>query len=93
MVTDYQNEILDLYDEADHEGEESKGGRFIRWRFIRGLEKDLTPNFMAKIRENVHTAFYARHVYLYTLCHIEDSMVIVYYTNLGLTNCLKRRNG
>ena len=56
-VTDYQNEILDLYDEAKHEGEESKGRHFIRWRFIRGLERNLTPNFMANIRENVHTAF------------------------------------
>ena len=82
-VTDYQNEILDLYDEAKHEGEESKGRRFVRWRFIRGLEKNLTPNFMANIRENVHTAFYIRHVYSYQLRNIEDDTVIVYYTNHG----------
>ena len=47
-VTDYQNEILDLFDDARHEGEESKGRRYIRWRFIRGLKKDLTPNLMEK---------------------------------------------
>ena len=82
-VTDYQNEILDQYDEAKHEGEESKGRRFIRWCFIRGLEKNLTPNFMANIRENVHTAFYIRHVYSYKLRNIEDDTVIVYYTNHG----------
>ena len=82
-VTDYQNEILDQYDEAKHKGKESKGQRFIRWRFIRGLEKNLTPNFMANIRENVHTAFYIRHVYSYKLRNIEDDTVIAYYTNHG----------
>ena len=35
-VTNYQNEILDLYNNAEYEGEEVKGRRFIRWRFIRG---------------------------------------------------------
>ena len=82
-VTDYQNEILDLYDEARHEGEETKGRRFIRWRFIRGLEKNLTANFMANVRENVHTAFYIKHVYSCQLRNIEDGTVIVYYTNNG----------
>ena len=83
-VTDYQNEILDLYDEAKHEGVETeKGRRFIRWRFIKGLEENLTPNFMENIRENVHTASYIRHVYSYQLRNIEDDTVIVYYTNHG----------
>ena len=82
-VTDNQNEILDLYDEVKHEGEESKGRRFVRWRFIRGLEKNLTPNFMASIRENVRTAFYIRHVYSYQLRNTEDNTVIVHYTNQG----------
>ena len=39
-VTNYQNEILDLYDNTEHEGEEVKGRRFFRWRFIRDLERD-----------------------------------------------------
>ena len=48
-VTNYQNEILDLYDIAEYEGEEEvRGRRFIRWGFIRDLEKDLTPVFMEK---------------------------------------------
>ena len=56
-VTNYQNEILDLYDIAEYEGEqkvrvreeeEERGRRFIRWRFIRDLEKDFTPVFMEK---------------------------------------------
>ena len=42
-VTDYQNEILNLYNVARFEGEESKGRRFIRWRFIKDLDEDLTP--------------------------------------------------
>ena len=48
-VTDYQNEILYLFDDVTHEGEESKGQRYIRWHFIRGLGKNLTPDFMEKI--------------------------------------------
>ncbi|KAL9986602.1 hypothetical protein ACROYT_G000771 [Oculina patagonica] len=83
VVTNYQNEILNLLDVAEYEGEENSGRRFIRWRFIRGLEKDLTPNFMEKIRENVNTAFYIRHTYSYRLRNIDDDTVIVYYINKG----------
>ena len=82
-VTNYQNEILDMYDNTEHKGEEKKGRRFIRWRFIRGLERDLTPNFMAKIREKVHTTFYARHIFSYQLRNIEDGSLMVMYTNNG----------
>ena len=31
-ITNYQNEILDLYDIAEYEGEESEGRRNKRWR-------------------------------------------------------------
>jgi len=82
-VTNYQNEILDMYDNTEHEGEEKKGRRFIRWRFIRGLQRDLTPDFMVKIRENIHTSFYARHIFSYQIRNIEDGSVIMYYTNVG----------
>ena len=82
-VTNYQNEILDMYDKTKHKGEEKKGRRFIRWRFIRGLERDLTPDFMVKIRENIHTSFYARHIFSYQLCNIEDGSLMVMYTNTG----------
>ena len=47
------------------------------------LNEDLTPKFMEKIRENVRTSFYARHVYSYKLRNIEDGTEIIYYTNLG----------
>ena len=82
-VTNYQNEILDLYDNTEHKGEEERGRRFIRWRFIRGLERDLTSDFMAKIREKVHTSFYARHIFSYQLRNIEDDSSMVMYTNIG----------
>ena len=38
---------------------------------------------MEKIRENVKTAVYIRHVYSYQLHNIEYDTVIVYYTNHG----------
>ena len=82
-VTNYQNEILDLYDSAEYEGEEERGRRFIRWRFIRDLEKDLTPVFMEKIRKKVKTSFYARHIFSNQLRNIEDGTVTVYYINKG----------
>ena len=83
-ITDYQNEILDLYDVTEHEGEESKEGRrFKRWRIIQDLEKDLTPDFMTKIREKVNTSFIARHIYGNQLRNIEDGTVFVYYINKG----------
>ena len=82
-VTDYQNEIINLYDVARFDGEESKGRRYKRWRFIKDLNEDLTPKFMEKIRENVWTSFYARHVYSYKLRNIEDGTEIIYYTNQG----------
>ena len=72
-VTDYQNEILDLYDDTEYEGvEETSGRRYIRWHLVSGLNKDLTPRFMEQIRENVGTSFYMRHVYSYLLENIED---------------------
>ena len=36
---------------------------------------------MEKIRRNVGTSFYLRHVFTYKLRNIEDGTVIVYYTN------------
>ena len=84
-VTSYQNEILDLYDTAEYKGKEVRreGRRFIRWRFIRGLERNLTPDFMTKIQEEVKTSFYARHVYSYQIRNIEEDSTIVMYKNRG----------
>ena len=80
-VADFLNEILDVYAEKTQEGEDTYGRRFIQWRFNKGLGKDLTPDFMAKIRENVHTSFYIRHSYSYQLHHIEDDVDYMHYRN------------
>jgi len=80
-VTDYQKEILDLFDDAEYKGEESTGRHFIRWCFIKGLGRNLGPKFMARIRKKVSTLFYLRHVFAYQLRNIEDGTVIVYYSN------------
>ena len=83
-VTDYQNEILDLYEDTEYAGvEETSGRRYKRWRIVEGLNKDLTPRFMEKIRENVGTSFYMRHVYSYMLKNIEDGTTLIYYQNKG----------
>ena len=84
-VTNYQNEILDLYyDTSEYEGEEEMSGRrFSRWRFKRELERNLTPAFMSKIREKVKTSVYARHVFSYQLRNIEEDSLIEMYTNIG----------
>ena len=85
-VTDYQNEVLDLYHDVEYEGveeEESKGRRYIRWRFVLGLSKDLMSRFMEKIRENVGTSFYMSHSYAYFLENIEDGSRLIYYQNKG----------
>ena len=37
-VTNYQYEILDLYDTAKYEGEEKRGRRYIRWRLAANLQ-------------------------------------------------------
>ena len=80
-MTDYQNEILDLFDDAELEGEEKKGRRFIRWCFSQGLKEVLTTRFITKLQERVTTAFYLRYIYSYKIRHIEDGTIIVYYKN------------
>lgn len=47
----------------EEEGEEREGRRFISWRIRRGLENNLTDQFVGKIRERVRTSFYLRHNY------------------------------
>ena len=79
-VADYQNEVVDKYKDETTEGvEKIKGRRYIWWRFKKDLERDLTSKFMEKIRENVRTSFYVRHVYGFKLRNIEDGTFIDYY--------------
>ena len=80
---DYLKHNINLYDLLRFEGEESKGRRYIRWRFMQYLNKDQTPKFMEKIRENVRSSFYMRHVYSYALMNQEDKSIIEYFINKG----------
>ena len=48
---------------------------------MKRLGRNLTPDFMVKIRERVTTSFYMRRVYAYQLRNIEDGTIIVYYSN------------
>ena len=81
---DYPKEVRDLYYDTEYEGvEERKGRRYIRWRFVSRLNKDLTPRFMEKIREKVRTSFYMIHSYSYYLQNIEDGSSLVYYQDKG----------
>jgi len=76
-------ELKDLYGDVTREGEETKGRRFIRWTIIKDLDKDLTPNFMEKIRKNVKTSFYMRHIYSNVLRNIEDGSTMNFFKNIG----------
>ena len=78
-VVDYQNEIMNLFEDTEFEGEEKSGRRYIRWRIVRELNKDLTAKFMGKIRENVRTSFFTFYVYATTLRNIEDGTFLTYY--------------
>ena len=61
-ITNYQNELLRLYDALDGVvGEEWP--RFMRWTFSKRLEQNLTPSIMGKLRERVNAAFYIRYFY------------------------------
>ena len=92
-VKDYQSYMENLYDVRRFDGEESKGQRYIRWRFNQNLDEnytqktnlneDHTQKFMEKIRENVKTSFYMRHVYAYILENEEDGTMLIFYTNKG----------
>ena len=62
---------------------EKEGRRYIFWRKRKGLENNLTEQFMGKIRDNVRTAVYLRHNYSYWFENIEDGTIILYYKNSG----------
>ena len=65
------------------DGTEERGRRYILWNFFEDLDRDLTPKLMEKIKKNVRTSFYARHIYVYKLRNIEDGTIIVYYKNIS----------
>ena len=68
-VTNYQDDLQNLFNVTEHEGKEERGRRFIRWRFIRGLERDLTPNSMANTRESSHIFLRQTHLFISATQH------------------------
>ena len=81
-VADYQNEVVDKFEDETAEGvEKIKGRRYIRWRFKKNLEKDQTSKFMEKIRKDVRTSFFIRYVFAFNLRNIEDGTFLTFYQN------------
>ena len=82
-----QFEILRMFDPLHPRNQENEpeyqlnGRRYIEWRFTKDLEKDLTPKFMQKLRENVRTLFFMRHSYGYRLRNIETGDFLDFYRN------------
>jgi len=79
-TTNYQNELLRLYDAL--EGLE-EGRRFMRLIFSRRLAQNLTPSITSKLRERVNTAFYLRHIYSYVIVNNEDGRSMIFYKKRG----------
>ena len=77
-VIDFQNEIVEMY--IRREGEEEaiekgRGRRFIRWAFDKRLRANQTVAVMAKLRQNIHNAFYMRYNYAY--CKIVTPQMVL----------------
>ena len=79
IITNYQNELLDLFNQPIKGVEVTLGRRYIRWFLSQGLEENLTPTIMGKFREKVDTACYIRYIYAIKIRNIEDGTIMVYY--------------
>ena len=82
-LEEYQKKTINLYESKKIDGKEKKGRRYILWNFFENLNGNITPKLMEKIKKNVRTSFYARHIYAYKLQNIEDGTIIIYYKNIG----------
>ena len=81
-MIDFQNEIIEMYvrREGEEEGRENgRGRRFIRWAFDKRLRANQTAAVMAKLRQNIHNAFYMRYNYAYVLVNNETGLRMVFY--------------
>ena len=81
---------------------EKEGRRYIFWRKRKGLENNLTEQFMGKIRDNVRTAVYLRHNYSYWLktsktgllsCIIKTQEVHPWITGMLKQKLVERKGG
>ena len=81
-VIDFQNEIVEMYVRRKGEEEGRENGRgccFIRWAFDKRLRAIQTAAVMAKLRQNIHQAFYIRYNYAYVLVNNETGLRMVFY--------------
>ena len=67
-VTDYQNEILNLYEATKFEGEESNGRRYKRWRFIKNLNQDLKHQVLWKKSERTYEHHFTPGTFIRICC-------------------------
>jgi len=74
-ITNYQNDLLRLYDALESREE---GQHFMRLIFSRRLGQNLTP-IIGKLRERVNTAFYLRYLYSYVIVNNNNRRSMVLY--------------
>ena len=91
IMEELDNETLASFDSKQfhdikvfHGVEKTHGRRFIRWRFSKGIDFDLTAAFMQLIKESVSRSFYMKYVFQYQLRNIEnDDILQQYYAKDG----------
>ena len=88
IITNYQNEILDLFNQPIEAVEVTSGRRYIRWFLSQGLEDNLTPTILGRLRERVNTTFYIRYIYATKIRNIEDGTIMVYYMRKRGSPCV-----
>ena len=76
-----------------HGVEKTHGRRFIRWRFSKNIDFDLTSAFMGLIKKSVSRSFYMKYVFQYQLRNIEnDDILQHYYQRTAALDGLKSLN-
>ena len=72
IITNYQNELLDLFKHRIEGVEVTTGRHYITWVLSPGLEENRTPLIMREFRERINTTFYIRYIYAIKIWNIED---------------------
>ena len=80
-IIDFQDEIVEMYfaSEGAVEGVEKRRRWFIGRAFKSWLGKNQTPSVMAKLRQNINSAFYMRYSCAYVIVNVKTNLKIVYY--------------
>jgi len=81
-VIDFQDEIVEMYvrRKGVEDGvERARGRRFIRWSFAQRLGANQTTQIIAKLRQNINSAFYIRYNYAYVLVNNKNGLRMVFF--------------